>query len=303
MADHPVHHRSAQVRGRTLAYREAGDPANPTVLLLHGFPASSHMFRGLIEDLAGRYHVLAPDHLGFGASDAPPIAEFAYTFDALAELTTDLLDTLGASRFALYVQDYGAPIGLRIAVAHPERVSALIVQNGNAYTDGFTPFFDGLRDYWRDPVRYEPAMREALRPAFTRWQYTHGVPEERLDRISPDTWTIDQALLDRPGNVEIQLRLFADYRTNVDRYPLFHAYFREHRPPTLIAWGRGDGLFGPEGARAFLRDLPDAQLHLLDAGHFALESHRPEIAELILDFLDRRLPVGDTAARVTSSAR
>jgi pimeloyl-ACP methyl ester carboxylesterase len=286
-----VHHRTAAVRDHVIAYREAGDPAAPTVVLLHGFPTSSHMYRGLIEDLADRYHVVAPDYPGFGASDAPAVTEFDYTFDSLAATVAEQLDGLGVTRFALYIQDYGAPVGLRIASKRPEAVTALIVQNGNAYVEGFTPFSDVLRAFWRDRAAHEAAIRESLRLDATRWQYTHGVPADRLDRVSPDTWTLDQALLDRPGNAEIQLALLHDYQSNLAAYPAFHEYFRTHRPPTLIVWGRGDEMFGVDGARAYLRDLPDAELHLLDTGHFALETHRAEIAALIHEFLPRALAV------------
>jgi len=286
----PVHHRTTVVRGLTVAYREAGNTASPTVVLLHGFPTSSHMFRGLIEDLAVSWHVIAPDHVGFGASDTPPIDKFDYTFDQLAATTTDLLDQLDADRFALYIQDYGAPIGLRIAAGHPHRVTALIVQNGNAYADGLTPFWDDLRAFWADRDAHEAGVRELLRTDDFRWQYTHGVPADRLDRISPDSWRLDRAGMDRPGNVDVQLQLFWDYRTNLDAYPQFQAYLRTHRPPTLIVWGQHDEIFGAEGARAYLRDVPEAELHLLDAGHFALETHRGEIAALTDAFLHRVLP-------------
>jgi pimeloyl-ACP methyl ester carboxylesterase len=285
----PVHHRTTIVRGLTLAYREAGDPASPTVVLLHGFPTSSHMFRGLIEDLAGSWHVIAPDHVGFGVSDAPPIDAFNYTFDQLAATTTDLLDQLGVDRFALYIQDYGAPIGLRIASSHASRVTALVVQNGNAYAEGLTPFWDDLRAFWADRDAHEAAVRELLQTDDFRWQYTHGVPADRLDRISPDTWRLDRAGVDRPGNVEVQLQLFWDYRTNLDAYPQFQAYLRNHRPPTLIVWGAHDEIFNANGARAYLRDVPDAELHLLDTGHFALETHREEITSLTDAFLHRVL--------------
>jgi pimeloyl-ACP methyl ester carboxylesterase len=258
-------------------------------VLLHGFPTSSHMFRGLIEDLAGSWHVIAPDYVGFGASDAPPIDAFNYTFDQLAATTTDLLDKLGVDRFALYVQDYGAPVGLRIASSHPSRVTALVVQNGNAYQEGLTPFWDDLRAFWADRDAHEGAVRELLQTDDFRWQYTHGVPEDRLDRISPDTWRLDRAGVDRPGNVDVQLQLFWDYRTNLDAYPQFQAYLRNRRPPTLIVWGEHDEIFSAEGARAYLRDVPDAELHLLDAGHFALETHREEIASLTDAFLHRVL--------------
>ncbi|TDD96436.1 alpha/beta fold hydrolase [Actinomadura rubrisoli] len=284
-----VHHRTATVRGLKVAYREAGARTAPTIVLLHGFPTASHMFSGLIEDLAGTYHVLAPDYIGFGASDAPAPDRFKYTFENLATVTSELLDQLGAERFALYIQDYGAPIGLRIAERRPGLVSALIVQNGNAYLEGITPFWDALRPYWKDRETHLPAVRELLSSDDFHWTYTHGVPAERLDRVNPDNRALDRLRMDRPGNVDAQAQLFWDYQNNLDFYPAFHAYFRSHRPPTLIAWGRHDEIFGADGARAFLRDLPDAELHLLDASHFALETHREEIAALIHDFLPRAL--------------
>lgn len=280
-------HRTAAVDGFELFYREAGDPANPTVVLLHGFPASSFMFRGLIAELSDRYHLVAPDHLGFGRSAAPPVSEVDYSFDLLAALTAKLLDRLELDRFALYMQDYGAPIGLRIASEQPQRISALISQNGNAYEEGFTPFWEPLLAYAKDGVANAEAVRASMDPPGTKWVYTHGVPAGRLDRVSPDSWTIDQAGLDRPGNREIQLALFRDYRFNIDRYPGFQEYFRSHQPPTLVAWGEHDEIFGPDGARAYQRDLPEAEVHLLDAGHFALESSGPEIAALVRDFLGR----------------
>jgi pimeloyl-ACP methyl ester carboxylesterase len=291
-----VHHRTATVRGLTVAYREAGDPAAPAVVLLHGFPSSSFMFRGLVEDLADRCHVVAPDFVGFGASDAPAVTDFDYTFDSLATVTADLLDQLGVTKYAVYIQDIGSPVGLRIATRTPERVTALIVQNGNAYTDGLTGFWDGLRAYWRDPAAHVDAVRATLDLEHVRWHYTHGVPAERLDLVSPDTWTLDTALLGRPGLDAAFLQLIYDYRTNVDAYPAFQAYLRQHRPPTLIVWGAGDEIFGIDGARAYLRDLPGAELHLLDAGHFALESHRPEITALVRDFLPRALAAQPAAA-------
>ncbi|MFG2820050.1 alpha/beta fold hydrolase [Kitasatospora sp. NPDC048365] len=284
-----VRHHTVEVDGRSIFYREAGDPAAPTLVLLHGFPSSSSMFRNLLRDLADSYHLIAPDHLGFGQSDTPPVEEFPYSFDTLTEYTLALLDTLGVDHFALYLQDYGAPIGLRIAAKHPERVTALISQSGNAYLEGFTPFWDVLFAHAKDRAANEGAVRELLTADATRWQYAHGVPADRLDRLSPDTWTLDQAGLDRPGNREIQLQLFWDYQFNLVGYPAFQEYFRTHRPPTLVAWGRNDEIFGPDGAAAFARDLPDAEIHLLDAGHFALETHGPEIAALIRDFLARRL--------------
>ena len=289
MPSFATRYRTETIQGHELFFREAGDPSRPAVVLLHGFPASSFMFRELIPELADRYRVVAPDHLGFGRSASPPVEAFEYTFERLTELTLALLDRIGVSRFALYMQDYGAPIGFRIASRHPDRVTALISQNGNAYVEGFTPFWDGLFAYAADGVTHERAVRESLEPAGTRWVYTHGVPADRLDRLSPDTWTLDQVALDRPGNREVQLALFRDYRFNIGAYPAFQAYFRAHRPPTLVVWGEHDEIFGPDGARAFRRDLPDAEIHLLDAGHYALETSGEEIAGLVRAFLGRVL--------------
>lgn len=281
--------RTETVDGLEVFYREAGDPSRPTLVLLHGFPSSSHMYRGLMAALADSYHLIAPDHIGFGASAAPAVDAFDYSFEKLTEITLKLLDRLGAERFALYVQDYGAPIGLRIAARHPERVTAIVTQSGNAYLEGFTPFWDVLFAHAEDRKANEDGVRALLTPEATRWQYTHGVPADRLDRIGPEAWTLDQAGLDRPGNQEVQLQLFWDYQFNLDGYPAFQEYFRTHRPPLLAAWGRGDEIFGPAGAEAFARDLPDAEIHLLDAGHFALETHGEEIAELVRDFLGRHV--------------
>ncbi|MFI6430366.1 alpha/beta fold hydrolase [Rhodococcus oryzae] len=289
MSSFDTRHRTATIDGLEVFYRESGHPDNPTLVLLHGFPSSSHMFRNLISELADEFHVVAPDHIGFGRSSMPAVDEFDYSFDRLAEITDQLLDRLGIDRFALYIQDYGAPIGLRIAAKHPERVTALISQSGNAYREGFTPFWDVLFAHAQNRAEHEPAVRELLELDATRWQYTHGVPADRLDRIAPETWLTDQAGLDRPGNKEIQLQLFWDYQFNLDGYPAFQEYFRTHRPPTLVAWGRGDEIFGPAGAEAFATDLPDAEIHLLDAGHFALETHGQEITDLIRDFLRRNL--------------
>lgn len=285
----PVRHLTATVEGQGVFYREAGPRDAPAVVLLHGFPTSSHMFRHLIPGLADRYHVIAPDHIGFGYSSAPSLEEFPYTFEALTDVTAGLLVHLGIDRYALYVQDYGAPIGWRLATRSPERVSAIITQNGNAYTEGFVAaFWSGLFAYASAPgPDTEPAVRRALTLEGTRWQYLHGVPDESL--ISPDTWTHDQALLDRPGNDEIQLKLFRDYPTNVDLYPTFQEYFRTSQVPLLAVWGGNDEIFGPEGARAFQRDLRDAEIHLLDAGHFALESHLDAITGYIRGFLGRVL--------------
>lgn len=284
-----VHHRTATIDGRSVFYREAGDRSAPTLLLLHGFPTSSHMFRRLILDLADSFHLVAPDHIGFGYSDAPPVTDFDYSFDSLTATTEGLIDHLGLDRFALYLQDYGAPIGQRLAVRDPHRVTALVVQSGNAYVEGFTPFWDVLFAHAKDRATHEAEVRALLSPASTRWQYTHGVPADRLDRLTPDTWNLDQSLLDRPGNDAVQLQLFWDYQFNLDVYPDFQAYLRSYRPPTLVAWGEHDEIFGADGARAFLRDVPDAELHLLDAGHFALESHGEEISALVRDFLTRVL--------------
>ncbi|GIH25243.1 hydrolase [Acrocarpospora phusangensis] len=287
-----VHHRYATVQGRRLFYREAGPADAPVIVLLHGFPTSSFMFRHLIPALAGRYRVIAPDHLGFGLSDAPPADEFDYTFDALTGLTAGLLQHLGVTRYAVYVQDYGAPIGWRLALADPRAITAIITQNGNGYEEGFVPgFWETVWAYHREQTpETEEGVRGALTLEGTRWQYLTGVPDESL--VSPDTWHHDFALLSRPGNDAIQLALFRDYATNPPLYPALHAYLRAERPPVLAVWGEGDGIFGPDGARAFAKDVPDAEIHLLDGGHFLLESAGDEVAELILGFMGRA-----TAAR------
>ncbi|AXK31888.1 alpha/beta hydrolase [Streptomyces armeniacus] len=285
--DFGVRYRTATVHGLDVFYREAGDPARPTLVLLHGFPTSSHMYRGLLGSLADEFHLVAPDHIGFGQSAMPAVDAFDYSFENLTTVTLALLDTLGLDRFALCVQDYGAPVGLRIATRHPDRVTALISQNGNAYEEGFTPFWDVLFAHAKDRAAHEEEVRGFLTPEATHWQYTHGVPADRLNRVAPENWRLDQAGLDRPGNDAIQLQLFWDYQFNLDLYPVAHRYFREHRPPTLLTWGRHDEIFAAAGAEAFLRDLPDAELHLLDTGHFALETHGTEIAALIRDFLRR----------------
>jgi pimeloyl-ACP methyl ester carboxylesterase len=287
LAERPrVYHRTLTIEGLELFYREAGDPAAPTVVLLHGFPTSSHMFRNLIPELAGSFHVVAPDYPGFGYSATPDPEAFDYTFDQLARTMRNLLDRLGIERFAIYVQDYGAPVGFRLAVAQPERVWAIISQNGNAYDEGLTPFWASLQAHWADPsAASEASLRGLLDREATIWQYTHGVRDMAL--ISPDTWTLDQALLDRQGIAEIQLRLFLDYGSNPPLYPAWHRYFRAHQPPLLAVWGEHDQIFGPDGARAFARDLPNAEIHLLDTGHFALEEEGPVIAALMRDFLTR----------------
>jgi pimeloyl-ACP methyl ester carboxylesterase len=279
-------YRAEKVREHEIFFREAGDPARPAVVLLHGFPSSSFMFRELMVALADEYYLVAPDHLGFGYSSMPSVNSFTYTFDALADLTLELLDQLELDRFALYVQDYGAPIGFRIASRNAERITALVTQNGNAYVEGFTPFWDGLLAFARDGVTNADDVRASL-DSGQQWVYSHGVPPGHLDRLTPDTWTLDQALLDRPGNKDIQLALFRDYRFNIDEYADFQNYFRDHQPPTLVVWGEHDEIFGPDGARAFARDLPKAEIHLLDAGHYALETSGQEIATLVRDFLGR----------------
>jgi len=283
-----AHYRSARIDGVEVFYREAGPADAPAILLLHGFPSSSRMFRNLIPALADRYHVIAPDYPGFGESPAPDRKAFHYTFAAYAKLVDGLTATLGVQRYALYVQDYGAPVGYRLAIAHPDRVTALVIQNGNAYEEGFSPFWKPIRAYWTDP---SPQNRNALRAGLTREatrsQYVDGVADP--SHIDPENWRVDQALLDRPGIDQVMLDLFYDYRTNAALYPQFQAFFRERRPPTLIVWGKNDVIFPAEGARAYLRDLPKAELHLLDSGHFALEDKGPEIAALMRDFLGRAL--------------
>ncbi len=281
----PIFYRTAAVDGLEIFYREAGDPEAPTVLLLHGFPSSSHMFRNLIPLLAGQFHLVAPDYPGFGHSDAPSPTDFVYTFDHLADIVEGFVAELELDRYSLYLQDYGAPVGYRVASRRPERVDALIVQNGNAYDEGITEFAQFLRTFGETPrtADTDAGARPLLTLETTIFQYTTGVLD--LERISPDAWTVDQHFLDRPGIDEIQLTLFHDYLSNLNRYPEWHAYFREYQPPTLIPWGKNDPIFSVAGAEAFLRDIPNAEIHLLDTGHFALEDHANVIANLISDFL------------------
>jgi len=283
-----THYRTATVDGVNTFYREAGPANAPVVVLLHGFPTSSHMFRNLIPALADCYHVVAPDHPGYGQSDMPDHTTFTYTFDRFAELVDGLLDQLNVTRYTMYVMDYGAPVGWRLALKHPERVTGLIVQNGNAYEEGLQEFWDPIKAYWAD---HSDAHRQALSglvaPETTKFQYTDGVAD--VSRISPDNWVHDQALLDRPGNAEIQMDLFYDYRTNLPLYPAIQAYFRDRQPPTLVVWGKNDKIFPADGAHPYQRDLPDVELHLLDTGHFALEDKADEIVPLIRDFLGRRV--------------
>lgn len=283
-----IHYRTAQVNGLDIFYRDAGPKKAPVVVLLHGFPTSSHMYRELIPQLARRYRVIAPDYPGFGQSSAPANTDFDYTFENLTESVDGLLQTLKISRYALYAFDYGAPVGYRLASRNPERISALIIQNGNSYEEGLQEFWDQFRRYWNDPsVENREALRPLLELEVTQFQYLDGVPDTSL--VSPDNWTIDQARLDRPGNQEIQLDLFLDYRTNVALYPEFQAYFRTYQPPTLIVWGKNDFIFPVEGALAFERDLPNADIRLLNTGHFALETDVKKIATLMRRFLAKNI--------------
>jgi len=269
-------------------YRAAGPEDAPVVLLLHGFPTSSHQYRALIARLADKYRVIAPDLPGFGFSDAPDAKAFGYTFDHLAELIESFTLAINLSRYALYVFDYGAPVGFRLAVAHPDRVTALISQNGNAYAEGLSDGWNPIRAYWEEPSEQNRAnLRAFLKSETTLFQYAHGESDTAL--IAPESYTLDQHFLDRPGNDEIQLDLIGDYKSNVAAYPCFHEYFRTHRPPTLAVWGKNDPFFLPQGAEAYRRDLPDVEVHLVDAGHFPLETHLDAVAGIVRDFLARTL--------------
>lgn len=283
----PVTYNTLKVGQLEIFYREAGDPNKPTILLLHGFPSSSHMFRNLIPLLADRYHLVAPDYPGFGYSSAPSVTEFNFTFDNLAQVIDEFVAAKGLKRYSLYVQDYGAPVGYRLAVKHPERIQALIVQNGNAYEEGLRGFWSPLKNYWQNPNEENAnKLREFLKADATRWQYTNGT--RNPNRISPDAWTFDQILLDRAGNQEIQLKLFLDYGSNPPLYSQWQAYFRQHQPPTLIVWGKNDQIFPAEGAEPYKRDLKNIEFHLLDTGHFALEEEGDYIARLIRGFLAKQ---------------
>ena len=285
-----VYHRTRTIDGVQVFYREAGRAGDPALVLLHGFPTSSHMFRHLIPALAGRFHVIAPDYPGFGQSDAPSPAAFPYTFDRLSEVVEKLLlEELALPGFTLLVQDYGGPVGFRIATRHPEKVLGLIVQNSNAYEEGFTGFWNHLRQqYWLAPsAETEAPLRDFLTAGAARWIYTEGAADP--SRISPDNWTVDLAALARPEAERIQLDLFYDYRTNVALYPAWQAWLRTHRPPTLVVWGKNDPIFTVEGATAFQRDVPDAEVHLYETGHFALEEELAPIAAAIEEFHERRI--------------
>jgi len=287
----------ANIRGQKLFYREAGPSNSPTIVLLHGFPSSSHMFRDLIPQLADKFHVIAPDYVGFGYSDAPTAQEFEYTFDNLTAHVEDLLfKNLGLKQFSMYVQDYGAPVGYRIASKHPNAIQSIVVQNGNAYVEGIGAAFDPMKPFWinRNPETEKP-VRNLLTKEITIFQYTHGVSDP--ERISPDSYTVDQFFLDRPGNASVQLDLLYDYQSNVAQYDRWHQYFRTRQPRMLILWGKNDPFFTVEGAKAYQKDLPHAELHLIDTGHFALEDFSGFIAERMRKFLGQTAaPRGATAA-------
>ena len=290
-----IKYQHATVDGHKIFYREAGSKTAPAILLLHGFPTSSHMFRNLIPELADRYHVVAPDLPGFGFSDAPDRKQFRYTFENLARAIDNFTQTIGLERFAIYVFDYGAPVGLRLALAHPERITAIISQNGNAYEEGLSEGWNPIQKYWKQPnAENRAALREFLKPEATKWQYSFGVKDTTL--LAPEAYELDSALLSRPGNDEIQLDLFLDYASNVALYPKFQEYFRAKRPPLLAVWGKSDPFFLPPGAEAFKRDNPDAEVHFFETGHFALETHAEEIARAISDFLGRKLTRKPSAA-------
>ena len=279
-------HKNVTVNGLNIFYREAGDVTKPTILLLHGYPTSSHMFRNLITDLSVQYHVLAPDYPGFGRSDQPLMKDFEYTFDNMAKIVEGFLEELKVKKYSIYLMDYGAPIGFRIAAKYPERVESLIIQNGNAYDEGLKDFWIPIKKYWND---YKPENGKPLEgfhsPDGLKWQYTHGVQD--VSKISPDNWNIDLQHLTREENNEIQLAMFYSYRTNVPLYPEWQQYFRDHQPPTLIVWGKNDYIFPADGAYPYKRDLKNLEFHLLDTGHFALEEKGDEIANYILTFLNK----------------
>ena len=288
-------YKHATVEGHRIFYREAGPETAPSVLLLHGFPTSSHMFRNLIPALADRYHVVAPDLPGFGFSDSPDRTHFRYAFENLAKVIDAFTQSIGLKHFAIYVFDYGAPVGLRLALARPERITAIISQNGNAYEEGLSEGWNPIQKYWKEPTAANrAALRDFLKPETTKWQYVHGVQDE--SKVAPESHELDSALLARPGNDEVQLDLFLDYASNVALYPKFQEYFRVKQPPLLAVWGKNDPFFLPLGAEAFKRDNPSVELHFYDTGHFALETHHQEIAGAIRDFLGRKLASKATAA-------
>lgn len=290
-----IKHQYVSVNGSKVFYREAGPKNSPTMLLLHGFPTSSHMFRNLIPKLADRVHVVAPDLPGFGFSDAPDRKQFRYTFENLAKVIDHFTAAIGLERFAIYVFDYGAPVGLRLALMHPERITAIISQNGNAYEEGLSQGWNPIQKYWKEPsVENRGALREFLTPEATKSQYLYGVQDPTS--VAPEAYHLDSALLARHGNDEIQLDLFLDYASNVALYPKFQEYFRTKRPPILAVWGKNDPFFLPPGAEAYQRDNPKAEVRFYDTGHFALETHYEEIAGAIRDFLTRNFGTQEQAA-------
>src|SRR5229473_3621429 len=283
------------INGNKIFYRESGPKTAPAVLLLHGFPTSSHMFRSLIPALAGSYNVVAPDLPGFGFSDTPDRKQSGYTFERMAETIDSFTRTIGLDRYTIYVFDYGAPVGFRLALAHPERITAIISQNGNAYEEGLSQGWKPIQKYWKEPTpENRAALRDFLTPEATKSQYLYGVQDETL--VAPEAYQLDSALLARPGNDEIQLDLFLDYASNVALYSKFQEYFRTNRPPLLAVWGKNDPFFLPPGAEAFKRDIPNAEVHFYDTGHFALETHHREIADAIREFLKRKLTTQASAA-------
>jgi pimeloyl-ACP methyl ester carboxylesterase len=285
----------ANVNGTKIFFREAGLKEAPSILLLHGFPTSSHMFRELIPALATTFHIVAPDLPGFGFSDAPGRKEFTYTFENLAKTIEAFTEKIGLTSYAIYLFDYGAPVGFRLALAHPERVTAIVTQNGNAYEEGLSEAWNPIQKYWQEPTaENRAALLEFLKPESTKFQYVYGVKDE--SQIAPESYTLDSALLARPGNSEIQLDLFLNYASNVALYPKFQEYIRTKRPPILAVWGKNDPFFVPAGAEAFRRDNPNAEVHFLETGHFALETHHKEIGEKVREFLVRKLGVQKTAA-------
>jgi pimeloyl-ACP methyl ester carboxylesterase len=281
-----VYNRTVEVNGVDIFYREAGNKDAPTILLLHGYPTSSHMFRNLMKELGDEYHLLAPDYPGFGNSEQPPMAEFDYSFDNMAQIVEGFIEKMDVDKYSIYLMDYGAPIGFRIAAKYPERVESLIVQNGNAYDEGLKDFWIPIKKYWNDyTVENGKPLEGFHAPDGLKWQYTHGV--RNAEAISPDNWNIDLQHLTRPENNEIQLAMFYSYRTNVPLYPIWQEYFRAHQPPTLIVWGKNDYIFPADGAHPYKKDLKNLEFHLLETGHFALEEDGDKIAKYIREFLDK----------------
>jgi len=282
-------YKTIKIDGQDIFYREAGPKDAPTIVLLHGFPTSSHMFRNLIPALSHKYHIIAPDYPGYGNSSMPLVNEYEYSFDHLAEVVDEFLIKKEIDKYTLYVMDYGAPVGFRIAAKHPERTQALIVQNGNAYDEGLLEFWDPIKAFWKDKTtKNDQALRDALLTIdATKWQYTHGV--RNVESISPDNWIIDQSKLDRPGNKDIQIELFYSYGTNPGLYPEWQEYFRKYQPPTLVVWGKNDPIFPEEGAHPYKKDLKNIDFHILDTGHFALEEDGDIIADLILKFMKKNI--------------